>query len=304
MASVQQVGCRGAGCERERTVGLLGWVEQVGGRGGRSAGCQGPQVAAPGTVAAVELNDCCRSCNETCMGCPLPCWPPPILLLPLPLLQAVKDADCLLAIVDASRQPREALAMIQPGADWKGPPMAVVRACVRPSWQLRLRPLLSATGREAMPAFDMLHSPQHTILCTVLPRPLCLQLLNKTDLLEERELAELSAWFQQHCNAQAVLPISALEGDNLPAVVDWLTSQLPESPSMYPKVGGWVDAGVRVAVSWCGGAGLSNASNGLCGFLACWHAAPPTRPHVPQRFANHIPPAGHCERVPGALLCV
>ena len=42
--------------------------------------------------------------------------------------QAVKDADCLLAIVDASWQPEEALAMIQPGEDWKGPPMAVVRA--------------------------------------------------------------------------------------------------------------------------------------------------------------------------------
>ena len=46
--------------------------------------------------------------------------------------QAVKDADCLLAIVDASWQPQEALAMIQPGEDWKGPPMAVVRmaSCV------------------------------------------------------------------------------------------------------------------------------------------------------------------------------
>ncbi|KAL4443751.1 hypothetical protein ABPG75_011488 [Micractinium tetrahymenae] len=40
--------------------------------------------------------------------------------------QAVKDADCLLAIVDASHKPEEALAMIQPGDDWKGPPMAVL----------------------------------------------------------------------------------------------------------------------------------------------------------------------------------
>lgn len=42
--------------------------------------------------------------------------------------QAVKDAECLLAIVDASYKAEEALAMIQPGDDWSGPPMAVVRA--------------------------------------------------------------------------------------------------------------------------------------------------------------------------------
>ncbi|KAI7844987.1 hypothetical protein COHA_001353 [Chlorella ohadii] len=40
--------------------------------------------------------------------------------------QAVKDAECLLAIVDASYKPEEALAMIQPGDDWSGPPMAVL----------------------------------------------------------------------------------------------------------------------------------------------------------------------------------
>lgn len=40
--------------------------------------------------------------------------------------QAVKDSDCLLAIVDASHRPEEALAMIQPGDDWSGPPMAVL----------------------------------------------------------------------------------------------------------------------------------------------------------------------------------
>lgn len=39
----------------------------------------------------------------------------------------MKDSDCLLAIVDASHKPEEALAMIQPGDDWRGPPMAVVR---------------------------------------------------------------------------------------------------------------------------------------------------------------------------------
>ncbi|KAI3428232.1 hypothetical protein D9Q98_006612 [Chlorella vulgaris] len=40
--------------------------------------------------------------------------------------QAVKDADCLLAIIDASHKPEEALAMVQPGPQWKGPPMAIL----------------------------------------------------------------------------------------------------------------------------------------------------------------------------------
>ena len=41
--------------------------------------------------------------------------------------QAVKDADALLAIVDvSSRHPEAALDMLQPGPDWKGPPLAVL----------------------------------------------------------------------------------------------------------------------------------------------------------------------------------
>lgn len=52
--------------------------------------------------------------------------PAPALRLLVP--QAVKDAECLLAIVDVTYKPEEALAMIQPGSNWQGPPMAVVRA--------------------------------------------------------------------------------------------------------------------------------------------------------------------------------
>lgn len=41
--------------------------------------------------------------------------------------EAVADADALLAIVDlSSPDPRAVLAMVQPGADWAGPPLAVV----------------------------------------------------------------------------------------------------------------------------------------------------------------------------------
>ena len=57
--------------------------------------------------------------------------------------QAVKDSDCLLAIVDASHKPEQALAMIQPGDDWRGPPMAVVRC------QLQSRTATPAAGAGA-----------------------------------------------------------------------------------------------------------------------------------------------------------
>ena len=40
--------------------------------------------------------------------------------------QAIKDADILLAIVDATDRPQEALDMLQPGEDWRGPPMAIL----------------------------------------------------------------------------------------------------------------------------------------------------------------------------------
>lgn len=41
--------------------------------------------------------------------------------------EAVGEADAVLALVDAAARPQEALAMLQPGPDWAGPPMAVVR---------------------------------------------------------------------------------------------------------------------------------------------------------------------------------
>ena len=61
---------------------------------------------------------------------PTPPTPPPPPARPS--LQAVKDADCLLAIVDVTHEAQEALAMVQPGDDWKGPPMAVVRGWAAP----------------------------------------------------------------------------------------------------------------------------------------------------------------------------
>ncbi len=40
--------------------------------------------------------------------------------------QAIKDADILIAIIDAGDRPEQALEMIQPGDNWNGPPMAVL----------------------------------------------------------------------------------------------------------------------------------------------------------------------------------
>jgi hypothetical protein len=41
--------------------------------------------------------------------------------------ESVREADAVLAVIDASLRPRQDLAMVQPGPDWDGPPMAVVR---------------------------------------------------------------------------------------------------------------------------------------------------------------------------------
>ena len=99
--------------------------------------------------------------------------------------QAIQDADALIAIVDVTDRPEQALEMIQPGADWEGPPMVVV--------------------------------------------------LNKMDAIDEKQGDEIVAWYKRHCNASAVLPISALEGHHVEHVKDWVLANLPEGPSLYPK---------------------------------------------------------------------
>ena len=81
------------------------------------------------------------------------------------------------------------------------------------------------------------HPPTHSPATR--PRALAPpQLLNKADLLSPEALDELLAWYRANCTAKAVLPISALEGRGLDEVRRWIQQQLPESPSLYPKVGG------------------------------------------------------------------
>ena len=99
--------------------------------------------------------------------------------------KAIQDADALIAIVDVTDRPQEALEMIQPGSDWNGPPMLV--------------------------------------------------LLNKMDSIGTEEGGEIVEWYQANCNASMTLPISALEGENVNAVRDWVLENIPVGPSLYPK---------------------------------------------------------------------
>lgn len=65
--------------------------------------------------------------------------------------------------------------------------------------------------------------------------PPMLVVLNKVDLLSPERLSELEAWFGEHSRAEGCVCVSALNGTNTPAVVDWVLRKLPEGPSMYPK---------------------------------------------------------------------
>ncbi len=41
--------------------------------------------------------------------------------------QAMKDSEAMLAVIDAAHRPMDDLAGLQPGPDWSGPPLAMVR---------------------------------------------------------------------------------------------------------------------------------------------------------------------------------
>ena len=46
---------------------------------------------------------------------------------------AVKEADALLVILDATEDAAAALAMVNLGPDWRGPPVALVRSTAPPA---------------------------------------------------------------------------------------------------------------------------------------------------------------------------
>jgi GTP-binding protein Era len=66
-------------------------------------------------------------------------------------------------------------------------------------------------------------------------------LLNKADLVGQEQLAALEGWYRENCRAQAVFVGSAKAGGGEAAVGEvkaWAVKQLPEGPTLYPKVRG------------------------------------------------------------------
>src|SRR5213082_889810 len=63
-----------------------------------------------------------------------------------------------------------------------------------------------------------------------------LLLLNKTDKLKDKsKLLPIIEWYQQEHNWQAIVPISALRGDQIEVLLDEITKQLPESEPIFSE---------------------------------------------------------------------
>lgn len=58
--------------------------------------------------------------------------------------------------------------------------------------------------------------------------------LNKIDLVSGSKLQEMEALYRELHQFENVVPVSALNGDNLDILVQTLVSKLPESPPFYP----------------------------------------------------------------------
>lgn len=59
-------------------------------------------------------------------------------------------------------------------------------------------------------------------------------LINKIDLIEKEELLSIIASYQDEIDFEAVFPISATEGDNVPELVQHIKDIIPEGPQYYP----------------------------------------------------------------------
>jgi GTPase len=63
-----------------------------------------------------------------------------------------------------------------------------------------------------------------------------LLLLNKTDKLKDKsKLLPIIEWYQAQHDWQSIVPISALKGDQLEALLDEITKQLPESEPIFSE---------------------------------------------------------------------
>ena len=66
---------------------------------------------------------------------------------------------------------------------------------------------------------------------------LVIQVLNKTDLVSKTDLEAAKSWLKDNDMIDMVLPTSARDGKGVDDVRNWALSQLPQGPSLYPKVG-------------------------------------------------------------------
>lgn len=62
-----------------------------------------------------------------------------------------------------------------------------------------------------------------------------LLLVNKIDQATQEQVEEKLAYWQEKFNAQAIIPISALNGFNMDRVFEELISRLPQHPPYFPK---------------------------------------------------------------------
>ena len=77
-------------------------------------------------------------------------------------------------------------------------------------------------------------TPQTEILKLIDEKPTIL-LINKTDLVGEREALPVAEIYSRKHRFEAIVPISALHGHNLDRVLELIVQNLPEGPPFYPK---------------------------------------------------------------------
>jgi GTP-binding protein Era len=62
-----------------------------------------------------------------------------------------------------------------------------------------------------------------------------LLLINKVDQATQDQVLEKIAYWQEHFRAEAIIPISALNGFNIEQVFDGIITRLPQHPPYFPK---------------------------------------------------------------------
>lgn len=119
---------------------------------------------------------------------------------------AVSDADALLAIVDATKNPVNELAMIKPGKEWSGPPLAILLNKID-----ALDGTASGGGEKVE---ELVQWYRDNTGCSTSGS-------NNSD--------------DDDSDRVTVIAISALERQGLDQVSRWVEKHLPRGQSLYPK---------------------------------------------------------------------